>query len=287
MIMTPWLIVALVGIGIVSLGLILIAWFGSIKWSRQSSRLTSWLTVSIQSPESHMVSFDEISRLPTPVAKYLHLVLTDGRPVIRSAYIRWKGEFRVGSSGDKWGPFTAGQWYSVQPPGFVWDARIRMGPAVIARVRDAYVAAEASMQASIYGLLPVVDQHDRAELNAGALQRYLAETVYFPTALLPAQNLIWAPIDDHRALATLTDLETTVSLEFRFNDAGEIESVFTPERYREVNGRYEPTPWAGYFGQYEKHDEMLIPTDGRVEWQLPNKTLTYWKGRPLKIEYRF
>ncbi len=285
--MTPWLIVALVGIGIASLGLVLIAWAGSIRWSRRSSQLKSKLTVSTQSPKGSSVSFDDISRLPAPVAKYLRLVLTDGRPVIRSAYIRWKGEFRVGSSGNKWGPFTARQWYSVQPPGFVWDAHISMGPAVTARVRDAYVTAEASMQASIYGLLPVVDQHDRAELNAGALQRYLAETVYFPTALLPAENLIWAPIDDHRALATLTDGGTTVSLEFRFNGTGEIESVYTPERYREVNGKYEPTPWAGYFGQYERHEGMLIPTDGHVEWQLPNESLPYWKGRALRIEYGF
>src|ERR687884_130269 len=103
------------------------------------------------------------------------------------------------------------------------------------RVRDAYVAGQGSMQGKVLSLVPVVNERAKAELNAGALQRYLAEAVWFPTALLPTAGVQWSAIDNRRALATLTDCGTTVSLKFHFNEAGEITGVSTSGRYREVN----------------------------------------------------
>jgi len=154
-------------------------------------------------------------------------------------------------------------------------------------VRDAYVAGQGSMQAKILSLVTVVDEREKAELNAGALQRYLAEAVWFPTALLPSEEVKWRAIDNSRALATLTDSGTTVSLEFHFNDVGEIKGVFTPGRYREVNGKYESAPWAGHFRNYKERDGMRIPVEGDVEWQLPGRSFPYWKGRIVEVEYDF
>jgi hypothetical protein len=56
------------------------------------------------------------------------------------------------------------------------------------------------------------------EMNAGSLHRYLAEAVWYPTALLPGPNLNWTAIDSSKALATLTDHGIMVALEFRFAD---------------------------------------------------------------------
>ena len=117
------------------------------------------------------------------------------------------------------------------------------------------------------------------------LQRYLAEAVWFPTALLPSEGVSWSEIDDGTAMATLKDSGTTVSLECRFNKVGEITGVFTPGRYREVDGRYELTPWGGHFRNYEERVGIRIPVDADVEWQLPGGDLPYWKGRIVEIEY--
>jgi hypothetical protein len=59
------------------------------------------------------------------------------------------------------------------------------------RVRDTYVTGQGSMQGKILSLVPVFDERGQAELNTGALQRYLAEAVWCPTALLPGEGVKW------------------------------------------------------------------------------------------------
>lgn len=73
----------------------------------------------------------------------------------------------------------------------------------------------------------VASDRNEPELKAGALHRYLAEAVWYPTALLPGAGVQKSPIDDARAVATLTDGGNTVSLELRFNEAGEALVVHT------------------------------------------------------------
>jgi hypothetical protein len=160
-----------------------------------------------------------------------------------------------------------------------------MSSVVRVRVRDAYVAGEGSMHAKILSFVPLVDARHGVELNTGALQRYLAEAVWFPTALLPGKRMKWSALDDNRALATMTDSGITVSLEFHFSDAGEITDVFTAGRYREVDGEYELTPWRGHFRNYQERNGMRIPFEGDVEWQLPEGALPYWKGRIIEVQY--
>ena len=121
----------------------------------------------------------------------------------------------------------------------------------------------------------------------GALQRYLAEAVWFPTSLLPSQGVSWSPIDERRAKATLEDSGITVSLEFEFNDKGEVIGVYTSGRYREVNGTFELTPWRGRFSNYVEVDGYHIPSEGEVEWQLKDTNYPYWRGKLLDVQYEY
>ena len=180
---------------------------------------------------------------------------------------------------NSWRPMRATQWFSLREPGFVWDARIEAYPLLPVLVRDSYVRGEAGMVASIIGLFTVMNAPASPELDAGALQRYLGESLWFPTALLPASGVVWEAIDDRSARATLTDRATSVSLEFHFNDADEIERVFTPSRLREVNGQYVATPWLVTCRDYTNLNDMRVPTYCEVSWQLDTGLFTYWKGR--------
>jgi len=162
-----------------------------------------------------------------------------------------------------------------------------MAPLLEVRVRDAYIGGGGMMQVKMFSLLPMVDEHDRVELDEAALQRFLAEAVWLPTALLPREGLAWSPIDERRALATLTDGATTVSLEFQFNDSGEVSGIFSPGRYREFGGEYLPTPWKGRFSGYQERWGIRIPIDGEVEWLLPGGEYVYWKARIVDVEYEF
>jgi hypothetical protein len=182
---------------------------------------------------------------------------------------------------------TAAQVFSTQPPAFVWDARIGIAPGVHVRVRDAYLAGAGSMRGELLGLVPVVDAHDTPEMAAGALQRYLAEAVWFPTALLPSQGVRWSAIDGSTARATLADGQTTVSLDFRFDAAGEIAGCFTSARYRQVKGGYEQTPWAGRYAAYAERGGVRTPLEAEVEWILPAGRLPYWRAHIARIDYEY
>jgi hypothetical protein len=255
-----------------------------MHWRETSDRLVDTL-VQTAPERAEAVSFDDLDRLPRPVSRYLRAVLREGEPLVRLARFTQTGTLCTNESKDKWSPFEARQIATPTLPGFVWDAKIRLAPLIHVQVRDAYVGGTASGQVSLLSVIPLDRAEGGAELNAGALHRFLAEAVWYPTALLPRPGLSWTPIDEHRALATLADHGTTVSLEFRFNDADEVSAVYAPGRYRKVGRRYELTPWEGHFSKYEERNRMRVPLYGEVGWYLSGGWRPAWEGRVTEIEY--
>jgi len=159
-----------------------------------------------------------------------------------------------------------------------------MAPFLVARVRDSYRAGEGAVHGKLAGIVTLVDLHGTAETAASSLQRYLAEAVWLPTALLPRTDLVWTPVAADVARATLTDHSLSVWVDFRFSARGEIVEAST-ERYRDVGGRAVRTPWAGRFWDYERLDGMMVPRQGEVAWLLPEGRYPYWRGRIEEGEY--
>jgi hypothetical protein len=227
----------------------------------------------------------ELAFLPAPVRRYFLFALKPGQPMIQHARVVQTGRFRAGGFDSKWNPFAAVQHFAAGPPGFVWDARIHMAPLLTARIRDSYIRGRGAMRGRIASILPIVDRSDTHELAEGALQRYLAEAVWLPTALLPGQGVVWEPIDGSTARATLSDHGVTVSLDFEFGDTGEIVRCYTDARYRDVNGDFVATPWACCYGDYAQVDGMMIPHSGETEWILPEGWYSYCRLHLRTIEF--
>ena len=127
------------------------------------------------------------------------------------------------------------------------------------RVVDMYKAGKGALSAKILSSVPGADAEPSPELNSGELMRYLAETVWFPTALLPGEGVDWEPIDAQSARATIDHRGTTVSLVLYFKRRNEVERVSAESRFREVDGTYEPTPWTCHFSNHQVKNGMLIP----------------------------
>ncbi|MCF7809102.1 MAG: hypothetical protein K9N38_11345, partial [Candidatus Marinimicrobia bacterium] len=144
--------------------------------------------------------------------------------------------------------------------------------------RDTYYDASATMKGKLARLLTIIDESDKPELDQGALQRYLAETVWFPQALLQLQNLEWTAVDDSTALATLTDGSNPVSLHFHFDANDLVKAVSTESRYREVNGEYIPTPWRGEFSDYREVAGMLVPKKAQIIWVIDGTDVVTWRA---------
>jgi hypothetical protein len=215
------------------------------------------------------------------VSRYLRHVLPEGQRRIVGADVIQEAEFFLNGA---WKPLRATQRFSTSPPGFVWDARIEMAPLLPAYVRDAYVDGEGSMQATMLGLYTLTNQKGRSELDAGALQRYLGEALWFPTVFLPGSEILWKPVSDRAAIASITDGETSVSLEFHFNDRDEVIEV-VGQRFAEENGAYVLRPWQVQCRDYRRQAGMLIPAFCEVAWQTPEGRVPYWRGRVAQIAY--
>lgn len=229
----------------------------------------------------------ELEGLPDPVRRYFGAVLAPGQPIIAAAHVRHAGTFDTGEDAERWARFTSDQRVITRRPGFDWDARVRMAPGVTAWVHDAYVAGEGILVVSAMALVPIVRLRGSPEVARGELMRFLAESPWYPTALLPSQGVRWEPVDDGSARATLADGEVGVTLTFRFDDEGLIESVHADARGRTVGGRVVQTPWEGRWSAYEIRDGMRVPTRGEVAWIAPSGRRPYWRGRITDIAYEY
>jgi hypothetical protein len=228
---------------------------------------------------------DDIDELPDPVRRYLSSALPAEQPCVDAVRLEQDGELRLGDASSPWKSFTATQHITVDPPGFLWDASIRLAPLVSVGVRDLYRDGEGFARVSLFGLLPLDGVAPSPELNEAELLRYLAEAVWYPTALLPSEGVIWEPIDDSTAKATIERGDVSASLEFSFNEDDEVTRVYAEERHRRVDGGFEPTPWSGYWHDYQTRDGMRVPTAGEVVWHLPDGDLEAWRGRVTEISY--
>ncbi len=275
--------VLLVLLSVVAVAAVLLLW-GRASWRRYISNLFSEVRAAASTTVEY-VGFEELNELPTPVQKYFRLVLKEGAPIINRTSLVQKGGFRPKLELKEWSAIEATQQFSSSPRAFVWSAKIAMLPGVSIDVCDLYKDGKGGIRGKFLSLFTVIEAKEQKELNEGALQRYLAEAVWFPTALLPSQGVLWSAIDEQRARATVTDGATTTSLEFTFNDNGEIVSAYTPERYREVSGTYESTPWGGRYANYVDINGYLVPIECEVEWYLQEGVYTYFRATLDEILY--
>jgi hypothetical protein len=282
--MTGWMRWGLAAMGALIVGAAAATAVGGTLWNRQTERMLERLAET-PSNGPGVFSAEELQGLPAPVVRYFEFALTPGQPLIRRARIEHRGEFRGGLDA-AWSRFHAVQHFTVNRPGFVWDAKIRMAPLMSVRVRDSYIDGGGGMLAKLAGLVTVVDEQGTPHLDSGALHRYLLESTWFPTALLPSQGVRWEPIDDTSARATLSDAGTSLSMVAHFGEQGEIVRV-EADRLRDVNGQGVPTPFIGRVREYQRMDGMMIPVAGEVEWILPEGRFAFWRGRITDAEYEF
>jgi len=238
-------------------------------------------------PVADSIDFADLGELPAPVERYFRHVLADGQAWIKTARFSQKGSLRTRIEAENWSPFTATHLAVPLATGFVWNAKVKTPLATHVRVLDSYTASKGAGRVSLLSVISMASEVDTPELNSGALHRYLAEAVWYPTALLPQSGVVWTPVNDLSAIASLTDSVSTVSLEFRFNEVGEVTGIFTPARFGRFEGHYRQVPWEGHFRDYQTRSGMRIPLYGEVGWHRNGKLELVWKGKLSDTEYTF
>ncbi len=288
---------SLLWIGLI-LGLVVIAAAaltacGARRWTGALRRLQSQLEAGrVDAPRdgpSLPTRYDvrELEGLPAPVQRYFRAVLQDGQPLIAAVTIDMAGTFNLSPTSERWKPFTSHQRVTTRRPGFVWDARISMLPGVAMRVVDSYIAGLGLLQAAVQGLFTVADLRGEGEIARGEFMRWFAEAAWYPTALLPSQGVRWEAVDDHGANATMVDGALTLTLLFRFNDAGLIGSFRAEARGGMVGKKMVVAPWEGIWSNYQTRDGVQVPFTGEVAWMRPEGRKPYFVGTVTALAFEF
>lgn len=170
--------------------------------------------------EAHLLA------LPEVVQRYLRYSQVIGKEPIRTVRLKQRGKFRQ-SPRLPWMKLDAEEYYSVNPPGFVWVGTLRTGGFPFVRARDRYRDGKGNMQIKLGTVLTIADPTGAA-MDQASMTRYLNEMMWFPTAFL-GPNVSFEPVDQTSAKVTLTDVGKHVTATMYFwRGAGNV--VYSPHR---------------------------------------------------------
>ncbi|MDP2079708.1 MAG: DUF6544 family protein [Pseudotabrizicola sp.] len=260
---------------------------GAWRWGAATRGLVARLDAAAVSGKVAPYVAAELAGLPAPVRRYFERALTDGQPIIGSVDLAVNGTFNMGLEAPQWRPFTSDQRVVTNRPGFVWNARIMLFPLVPVRVHDAYVAGEGVLRPSALGMVPLGEVQGVGEIAKGELMRWFAEAVWYPTALLPSQGVLWDAVNATSATATMTDGPITLSMLFRFGADGLVSGIRIDARGALVKGISVMMPWEGRFRDYRPVDGMMIPFFGEVAWITPQGERPYFRGTVIGVTHQF
>jgi len=262
------------------------ALYGRKRWATGTEKMRNDLEAGRVAINPKVFRVQQIDALAAPLKRYFEAVLHDGQPIIAAASVQHEGRIDMGESTPNWKPFTSDQRVITRRPGFDWDARVQL-PTIPVFIHDAYVVGRARLQASVLCLFDMADMSDSPQLMHGELMRFFAEAAWCATALLPSQGVIWTAIDEHSAHATLTDSDVTLTMLFRFNSEGLIDTVRAESHRRGGDGVMTYAPWQCRFWNYALHDGINVPLCGEAAWILPEGIKTYFHGKITSIAFEF
>ncbi|MDR7544467.1 MAG: hypothetical protein QN120_09510 [Armatimonadota bacterium] len=220
-----------------------------------------------------------LAGLPEPVRRWLRYSRVVGRERPVTVRLRQRGLFRLGPQRG-WMPFEAEQYYTTDPPGFVWVARFQMAPAVSIFGRDRYADGVGSIRMWLLYLILVASKSGGG-LNQGALLRYLNETMWFPAAAT-SPYITWEAVGAHAARATMRYGGVSGSATFVFDEQGRLAEM-TAERFDDAVGGLQP--WSTPIAAYGQFDGVRVPVAGEGRWRYPSSDFTYIRLRVTDLEY--
>jgi hypothetical protein len=219
----------------------------------------------------------ELERLPEPVRRWLRYSQALGKARPTTVRLRQEGDFQLERRG--WLPYRAEQYFTTNPPGFLWKASFRIGPMVSVVGRDQYRDGQASIQMRALSLVPVANKTGGG-LNQGDLLRYLGELQWFPAGAL-ADYVTWEPREADSAKATMRYGGVTASMTFVFGTEGRLLEE-RAVRYNDARGRNES--WVNRNDADAEFGGLRVPAEGEARWEYDSGPSPYIRWRVTAVE---
>jgi hypothetical protein len=216
------------------------------------------------SKDNKIITEEMLVNLPTSVQRYLRYSGVVGKPWINTVRLKQTGQMKPSPQGE-WFPFIAEEYYSVNPPRFIWHVWAPRKWLPIIHGRDAYENGKGQLLIKLVSLFPIANAEGE-ELNQGAMMRYLNEMMWFPTAFL-GDNISWKAIDENSAQVTLT-------VDDKSDDQGKLVN-FIAKRYMSNGTGFSLETWETPLSDYGEVNGFNLPIKGSAVWKLPGGDYTY------------
>jgi len=228
-----------------------------------------------------IVNEADLAGLPDTVQRYLRYTGIVGKEKINTVRLKQKGTLRQ-TPEDSWKSITAVEYFSVNPPAFIWMGQMAAGPFSIISARDSYQDEHGRMCIKMLGIKTIGDVQGE-EMDYSSLVRYLNEMMWFPTAFVN-DNIRWDAIDNYSAKVTITDNDKSASATLYFDEKGAITN-FVSDRYHEVNGIYVKDTWETPMTGYGEFNGLKLPVKGDAVWKMSSGDFSYIELEVIALEY--
>lgn len=228
-----------------------------------------------------IVTEEQLSGLPEPIKRYLTYAQIIGKERIRTVRLKQHGSMSL-KEGAKWLPLTAEQYFTTNPPAFLWNGMVHPFPLVSISATDTFSEGHGKMRIKAFSFIPM-GTATGPEMDQGELLRYLGEIAWFPTALL-SELIHWQAVDSERATATISLSGITASAVFHVDEQGSYTHL-TAERYREEHKQQVLRPWTGRWSDYRDIEGFRIPTKAAASYTLESGEYDYFRCRITAIQY--
>ena len=229
-----------------------------------------------------VITKETISELPSVVQKWLINSGTIGKSPISNVHLVQELKLKMKPEQSEWNNGTAEQYFTVQPPAFNWNINTEMNSILSVVGRDKFEDGKGEMTIKLLSLIPVANAKNHEKVNQATLQRYLAETVWFPSASL-SPYITWEYLGENSAKATMEFKGAKGSGVFHFDEKG-IFKKFVAMRYQDSNAE-EPTEWTVIATKTEERNGIKIPIECEASWNLESGKWTWLKLKITDIQY--
>ncbi|MDQ3844378.1 MAG: hypothetical protein M3342_10240 [Bacteroidota bacterium] len=259
----------------------LVAW-GNWKFNHTVQDEITTLLTSPDKKDNTIITSEMLQSLPLPVQNWLQHSGIVGKEKIHFVRLKQRGWMRTKPEQEKWIEAAAEQYFTVDEPAFIWKVKMNMLPLVPVTGRDKWVNGKGQMEIKAFSLINIVNQANE-KIDQGALQRYLAEICWFPSAAL-SPYIHWQAIDATSAKATITYKGITGSVIFYFNEQGDMIGC-SADRYMGGGREAKLEKWEVTSKGFAIKDGVRMPVKSEATWKLKSGDFTWYKLEITDVEY--
>jgi hypothetical protein len=146
--------------------------------------------------------------------------------------------------------------------------------------RDFFIDDKGGLIVTLLNVYNIVNTKS-SNFDEGELQRWLAESVWFPTNFLPSGYVNWTAIDSNSAKVSFHYKTTAFDFIVRFNAIGEITQIES-KRFMTATKKEK---WICKMANYQERNGVKIPISDQAIWKLDDVEYCYAKFELQKIEY--